>query len=402
MEKESQDGRAPQPWGWFFVSRVLVFMAAPAISGDVETYFHAVARCAARGTPYGGEEGFGYPALAFLFVSLPWLVGGTKVDLYFPLYRAQCFAVDALLFHLLSRRCSRASLQVYIACTTLLGPLLYHRLDILLGLLLVVVLLLEARGSMGLASLALGASIAFKVIPVLLLPAWLMWTVRRSAKAALSAVCLVALGAGVPTVLACVLWGKDALLFMGAHTGRGIQLESTWASLGILLVGLGLPGKTYFAAGSYNLSTPLEGAFTTASHIALCAAALWGGVISARLARGGRPLPLVFASTRGASLLASKVFSPQFLLFHLPALVWSLDSMAPSVRRLAMALTVASSALTTWVYPYHEKDLEALAGVATVPLGLRNALFALLVVLLGVHAWRSGKRGGGTGASPPG
>jgi hypothetical protein len=205
----------------------------------------------------------------------------------------------------------------------------------------------------------------------------------------------VVLGAGVPIGLAWALWGKDALFFMDTHARRGIQLESTWASIGILLMGLGLPGKTYFAAGSYNLSTPLEGVFATGSHIAVLAAALWGGVISARLARGGQALALALTSTLGALLLLSKVFSPQYLLFFLPPLALSFDAITPRVRRLAMTLAVASCVLTTWVYPYHEKELEALAGVATVPLVLRNALFTFLVVLLQVDAWRCGQRARG-------
>jgi hypothetical protein len=56
-----------------------------------------------------------------------------------------------------------------------------------------------------------------------------------------------------------------------------------------------------------------------------------------------------------------------------------------------MGLAVGACALTAWVYPYHEKDLEALAGVATVPLFLRNLLFAALVVVLELHAWRCGR-----------
>ncbi|MBI4604276.1 MAG: DUF2029 domain-containing protein [Planctomycetes bacterium] len=358
--------------------------------GDVPGYFESVSRFVAKGTPYG-EDAFGYPVLGFLFVSIPWLLGARKFDPYFAFFRAQCFAVDVLLFWLLSRRCSRPSLLVYIVCTALLANLLYHRLDIVLGLLLVAVLALEARGSLKLASITLGASIALKVIPGLLVPAWFAWTMRRSLKQALVGLGFVALGAGGPLAIAYALWGKDALFFMGAHAERGVQVESIWASIQIVLMELGLQGKTYFGAGSYNLSTPLEGVFRTASHIAALAAVLWGIVITARLARRDGPFVLALASTLGALILASKVFSPQYFLFFLPLLAWSFESMGPMVRHLTMALTAACCGLTTWVYPYHEKELVALSGVATVPLVARNALFVLLVVLLQVHAWRSGR-----------
>ena len=59
-----------------------------------------------------------------------------------------------------------------------------------------------------------------------------------------------------------------------------------------------------------------------------------------------------------------------------------------------MALAVTMCGLTTWVYPYHEKELIELAPLATVPLIGRNALLLALVSLLQVHAWRSGSRRG--------
>ncbi|MBI4606705.1 MAG: hypothetical protein HY721_32480 [Planctomycetes bacterium] len=80
-----------------------------------------------------------------------------------------------------------------------------------------------------------------------------------------------------------------------------------------------------------------------------------------------------------------------YFLFLLPLLAWSLESMKPAVRYLAMGLTTACCGLTTWVYPYHEKELVALSGMATGPLVARIVLFVLLVVLLQAHAWRWGR-----------
>jgi hypothetical protein len=90
-------------------------------------------------------------------------------------------------------------------------------------------------------------------------------------------------------------------------------------------------------------------------------------------------------------ILASKVFSPQYLLFFFPVLALSLGSLSTTLRHMVMALTVAISLLTTWVYPYHEKELGELLGVATIPLIARNALFSLLVLLLQIEAWRRGR-----------
>jgi hypothetical protein len=387
MDRKALDPSPRQVWAEFLISRALVFMISQANHGDMRAYFDGVSRLVARGTPYG-EEGFGYPALAFLFVSIPWLLGGRKFDVYYPLYRAQCFSIDILLFLLMSRRLSRPALLVYILCTTMLANLLHSRLDIALGCMLAFALILEARDSWKPAGVVLGASIAFKIIPVLLLPCWLSWSLRGSLKKAFGSLGFIVLGAGIPIGIGWLLWGKQALFFMGAHAGRGVQIESIWASIQMALMEFGLHGETYFGTGSYNLSTPLEGVFKTASHITGIAASLWGGLLAVRLARRGGPLVLATSGTLGALMLASKVFSPQFLLFFLPLLSWSFDSMSPGYRRTSMALAVSVCALTTWIYPYHEQELVALSGVATVPLAARNALFAVLVILLQVQAWR--------------
>jgi hypothetical protein len=112
-------GRTAQPrtmWPEFFLSRVLVFVVSRTSYGDLQAYFDGVSRLATKGNPYG-EDGFGYPVLAFLFVSIPWLFEARTFALYYPFYRAQCFAVDVLLFFLLRRRSSRETLLVYIFST---------------------------------------------------------------------------------------------------------------------------------------------------------------------------------------------------------------------------------------------------------------------------------------------
>lgn len=378
-------------WAEFLVSRVLILVVTRAAHGDVPAYFDGMSRIVSRGSPYG-EGGFGYPVLAALFVSIPAVFGITKIELYRPFYRAQCFAVDVLLFYLLARRCSRSALLVYLLCTTLLGSILYDRLDIVLGCLLFVALLLERGERSALGSLALGASVAFKVIPVVLLPVWLASAVCRSWRSAVGAAILVALGVAAPFGAGYFLWGEDALLFMRAHAARGVEVESTWATLqiGAALSGSGAPQETYLASGSYNLKTPHESVFVTISHGLVALAALWGAVLSIRLSRRGRPIIPAWNATLGACILSSKVFSPQFLLFFLPTLVWSLGSMSRGVRRATVALACAACALTTWVYPYHEGDLVALRAVATVPLIARNVCFFALVLVLQLDAWRAG------------
>jgi hypothetical protein len=152
LDKQADDPRTRSLWAEFLLSRVLVVVVSRENYGDMHAYFDGVSRLVSTGSPYGAD-GFGYPALAFLFVSIPWLLGVKTFQLYYPFYRAQCFVIDTVVFFLLSRRCTRSSLLVYIVCSALLGNLLYHRLDVLLGCLLLLALMLEARGRWKLAAL---------------------------------------------------------------------------------------------------------------------------------------------------------------------------------------------------------------------------------------------------------
>jgi hypothetical protein len=184
------------------------------------------------------------------------------------------------------------------------------------------------------------------------------------------------------------LWGNGAIFFMGAHAERGVQIESLWASIQIISLEFGQPGKVYFSAGCYNLSNSMEGVFKCASHIAAILVTLWGALLARRLAVRGKPLVVAVATVLGGLILVSKVFSPQYILFFLPVLTLALEFMPLQYRRVTVGLTIGYCLLTTWVYPYHEKELTTLLATATVPLIMRNALFGLSVILLMICAWK--------------
>ena len=347
--------------------------------GDVEIYHGHIERAFEGANPYEGKDAFGYPPLAFIFVALPYVAGGRSSDAYYQLYRAQCYAVDALAFYLLTRSVRKDGyLLAYVLGTAVLGNLLYHRLDIALGLLLILVVHLHDRGRWLAAHAFLGLSMAFKVIPIVLVPAALALEARRSWRRSCLGSLMIVMGAGAPTAVGYLAWGAPSVFFLGDHAERGVQLESTWASVELLLMEMGaLRGAVYWGAGSHNLHTVFEAAIVRWSHVLTGIVAL-GGVGLAFATPRGNPAP-AFAATLGGCLAASKVFSPQFLLFLFPLCVVS----AERGRRPEIAvLLILVSALTTWVYPYHEQALVALDGVAVAPLILRNALFLALTVAL--------------------
>ena len=140
-------------WCVFLLSRVIVLCFLTEATGDVSFYFEHVETSTETGSPYAREAGeaFPYPPLAFGYVALPYLLGGHDFESYYHLFRVESYLVDLLLFALLLRLAvrsarGRAALLVYILATTLLGNLLFHRLDVALGLLLVLALVKAAGG----------------------------------------------------------------------------------------------------------------------------------------------------------------------------------------------------------------------------------------------------------------
>jgi hypothetical protein len=370
-------------WAAFLLVRTAVFLFCRESTGDIAFYFSGALPLFEGENPYE-KAGFGYPPFALGFVALPFLLSGGNFVAYTALFKAQCYLVDVCIFSILMKRDpSRGAPILYLLSTSLLGNLLYHRLDITLALLLVLALELHRLAWPRLSSVVFGLSIAFKVLPVVCAPAIVAIGSRTFSRMALARVALLILGAMVPTALGFLIWGSAAILFLAGHGARGIQVESTWASIEALMLLAGSTGEVYWAAGCYNLNTPLEGIFVWISHGLFLAVALVGGVMALRVPAGR--LGLLVAATLAAALLVSKVLSPQFFLFLFAVISFALPEIER--RRSIIVVILAIAVLTTWVYPYHEEHLTRLELVATLPLILRNGLLGYLVYLLAHEVW---------------
>jgi len=176
--------------------------------------------------------------------------------------------------------------------------------------------------------------------------------------------------------------GPESLAFLRYHGERGLQLESVAASLPLVLSFFGHPVHLVGEFGAWHLRSPLAPMLAKVSPalilVLVGGVAVWvcfrgrrgDGVATAdRLAVAAAPL-FVGAVTASLALavLASKVFSPQYLLWLLP-----LVPLAPSRRLLPLFLAVA--ALTTAVFPYFYDDIAALTTHGKLLLAARNALF---------------------------
>lgn len=403
------------------------------------------ARREGRRSPTEEMKRVEYPPLSIVFMYLPTLVAGESAEAeldhpgdwtvrYVLAYRVLMAIVDVLVFLLLARLIPRLfpdegpavhqeRLAVYVLCGVVLGHMLYDRLDLVLGgLLLLALALLVSRTHYGWSFVALAAAVNFKVIPVILFPVWVLLSLRsQSLQSVLRLIAgcigrsllIVGLTVGF-TVPFLLLYGSKCLDFLSFHQERGLQVESVPSSILITLAAFGCPVQFGWGHGGYELTASLA-PFVARLSTAILALLLLAA--TARLAFHFRQLAKGNTATVAQSepglavqftllflmtaVAGSKVFSPQFLLVLLPLL--PLAPLANRPRRWLQGGFLVVTILTTAIFPYlylyihicyplEQYPIAPVAGnLAVVSGGLvvaRNAIFVTLTAMLWVWTWR--------------
>ena len=392
---------------WAVLRQIQVSIAAAGFGNDVGEYF-GYARAWVEGkAPYVDFQ-VEYPPGALLLFLVPLLVGGRE-------RYVRSFVTEMALFDLLTlllvlglaariapgrRRAPVIAAATYLASTALLHPVLYARFD-LASVALLVGALWFWRDERPSSPVLLGLAGAVKLWPLALVPLWLGRAYRRSgSQGVLRTALWIGLGFGVPALLLLPRVGARVLAFLEFHRARGVQIESTWGSLALLLDRMGLGRAAPVSEfGSWDVQCGACSTFAALSTPLLIAAllvpqllALRAGALDERDSGEGRALSAAAAAVLGV-LIASRVLSPQYVLWVAPLL-------AVAGGWQGQLGLVAAAGLTSAVYPVLYPALvdstsagHARALAATV---LRN----LLLVLLYALTVRSTMRANPGGAEP--
>ena len=339
-----------------------------------------------------------YPPLVFAFTGIPALFDHS-LQLYSPIFRACCCAVDCGIWATVLRinRARVAPCLVYVLGTTALGPVLYDRIDIVLGALLLAAIAATRSGRPRVGALAIGAGIAFKIIPIVWAPAILAAEGRRGARRLAWAAMLLVLPAVISLDTVAAFGGYRFGALIDYHSLRGIQLESGPASVEMLLMRGPEDAIVTYEFGSFNLHTRFE------PLLIRCAAALTGLLVLGspgmawRRDMGRQNLALLLGAVLCGAMALSKVLSPQYIVFLLPVLV-ALPS--PVRKRAAIAnwiLVLAIALLTGAIFPWEYDRLIQLRLDAELLVILRNGCLAGLCISLLYRSrllktWRQGRR----------
>jgi hypothetical protein len=270
-----------------------------------------------------------------------------------------------------------ASLALVGASPLLLGSVVLTRYDLWPAALTAGALLALVTGRERLGAGVLGAAVAAKAYPVVLVPVAAAWVWRRRGRRRAVAWLAVLLA----VVLACVL--PFALVAPGGlwesvsrQLERPLQLESLAAAA---LVAAGAAVEVESSHGSQNVAGALgdwAGAVTSLASVAALAV-VWLGATRERLDR--ETLVRLSAAAVVAAVALGKVLSPQFLLWLVP-----LVPLVGGRRGLAAGALLAGALVLTqlWFpsrYWDYARDLDR--GVASLVLARDVALVGLLAVL---------------------
>jgi Glycosyltransferase family 87 len=332
-----------------------------------------------------------YPPAALPVFVLPALVTGDRTG--YMLVLAAVLALVGAVGVLLTDRAlvaldrspfERRRVLVALALSpVLLGALLLTRFDLIPAVLVTAALVALLHGRPRLAGLVLGAAVAVKLYPLVVLPVAVAWVVRRQGWH--EARWLIGLMLGLPALvyLPFALVAPDGIAWsIGHQLSRPLQIESLGA--GLLLVShdvLGMDLGWSSGHGSQNLTGSAAEALAVVAPVAQLAALAAVGWCLLRLPVTSERLVSLATAAVLAFVAFGKVVSPQYLIWLL-----FLVPLLGGVRgRVAGGLYVAAAALTAWWFPtrYWQlvKEFDPLASWAVLARDLTLvALFAVLVV----------------------
>ena len=224
----------------------------------------------------------------------------------------------------------------------------------------------------------LGAAIATKLWPAVLVPLGLIWIWRRRGRPATARWFGIVVATCVAFFLPFAVVAPGGLGHsFGLQIDRPLQIESFGSAILLAahhLGGLAVSYRTSY--GSQNVVAHGAAAMADVSAVAqlLALCAVW-----VAFARGpARPDRLAIASAACVAVFIAfgKVFSPQYL-------IWLIPFVALAQRRLAALLLGAALVATQFYWPAHYADLLAFKPFATWIVLARDLLVVAIAVELG-------------------
>lgn len=381
-------------WAVFWITRLLLVFAVPAILSDVPLYYFYAQEIVQNGKQPFVQLPIEYPPGSLLLILPPWFLDVFSAPKnhysYRFLFQLLLLATETSFFSWWRKRwgVEGQAVWLYLVFTTLLFPFVYDRLDLPIGCLIAFAAFAKFPDRTSWKSLvATSLGTLTKFVAALLTPLFVLrdWSRHRSLVQNLVRGVLVSSICGGPLVVATawIAWQHPSseVTYFAHHAKRGIQIESIYgsAALGFSQL-IGGPAAIEHGFGSYNV----KGVDWLVSYsvygflLALAAAYSW---IFFRWARGRQvPWTLSVWIVFLAFVTFNRVLSPQFLAWLAPIGALMGASLEKRRRAVWIAAFTFVGAATTYVFLNYVRLVQ----LDPVLLAIVNARNAILVLLLPV------------------
>jgi uncharacterized membrane protein len=336
-----------------------------------------------------------YPPFALVFFLLPRLFASTwaRFSIYYQTEVLIFDLIGLLIIYLIARRLGKSSwklMSVYTLAFLAIGPIIGQQYDVFPAVLTLLSLYFFWRGKHKISWLLLALGTMTKFYPAVIAPVFVFYYLRnRQYRNLWSGVLIFALTCLIVLAPFFILSPESIRNLITYHSQRGLQLESTYSAFLLVADKLGLTKVgTIFNYGSWNLTGHLADLIAKASTYVLgllLLAAYWFiyGQIrpgKSQFSRIGTYSLLLVTIT----LVASKVFSPQYLIWLIPLVPLVFNRF----RYLVLVVFVAIGAATFYIFPSNYLTLLNLDTRTVAILFLRDILLVLLAVVAFVSLTR--------------
>ncbi len=356
------------------IIQIIILFYTPSINSDLWYYFDLSQKMVSGLLPYV-DFTFEYPPLAILPI---WIPGIFKSDAHGYIFLFRCifclFNISFLIFiskkittHLFYNFFYKRFLIFYSLLSILMAPLIYDRLDLVFGFILFGSLFYANEKSLFWTLFG----IPYKLISAIFLPfyGFAFLQNRKLNLKELFKWCVLPIGVLLAIIL--YLFQFKFLSFLSYHHLRGIQIESTWATLHFLIQRFNDQKMIIeYTFGAQHLKDVAGWIVILANYSVIVFLSLLLMIYYFKK----NPPSEIFLTALLVFICFSKVLSPQYFIWLIPLLIFFIE------EKIQLALFVLIAALSNYVFVYYG-ELMAQAPWAWWSISLRNLALVCWVMM---------------------
>lgn len=364
-------------------------IAKLGIDQDLGIYYHyAQEYFIDHGVPYGNFSPE-YPPGAFLLFAFPRLYI-TSIEAYKIVFTILTDFVLLMGAFFIFRKGKSISLILFTIFLYNCQPLLiFQRFDAIVGIILFISLLQFSRKKYSLSIILLAISVSLKFFPIILLPFYLLWLPNNMTRLKQLVIFAFVIGLLLLPFLFLGANIQGVLHFFTYNRERGIQIESSWASLLEMLRPFQNNFEVVLRFGAVEIASSLSALFSKMAFY-LSAAYLLGLFLFAwkknertRAADEKEEQAIFwkisFLALAGFMFL-NKVFSPQYVLWLVPIVPILIIHYKSRKSIFIIVLFMLFLIATYRIWPQNYAELMEGRAYAVNNLLFRNITFLLIIL----------------------